>query len=151
VSLVFLRKSYLQTTAKQACSNQSSSFYQQRCSQWHQINRILSQRLSQYKNVKVEERRLILCLECLIVIWADSNSKIYATAEKRKQRNCVAQAVFRERRTEYIQQLTSNIKHKTQKLEELQTIYNKISDDCLMLQYRYSFLERILLEKDRKF
>ncbi|KAI9750011.1 MAG: hypothetical protein M4579_006642, partial [Chaenotheca gracillima] len=36
---------------------------------------------------------------------------IYATSEERKQRNRQAQAAFRERRTEYIKQLETTIKH----------------------------------------
>jgi hypothetical protein len=67
--------------------------------------------------------------------------KIYATSEERKQRNRQAQAAFRERRTEYIKQLESTIKHHEETLQNLQNSHRNAADECLML------LERILLEK----
>ncbi|ORY14917.1 hypothetical protein BCR34DRAFT_559690 [Clohesyomyces aquaticus] len=73
--------------------------------------------------------------------------KIYATSEERKQRNRQAQAAFRERRTEYIKQLESTIKHHEEALQNLQNSHRSASDECLMLRYKNSLLERILLEK----
>ncbi len=65
--------------------------------------------------------------------------------EERKQRNREAQATFREHRMKYITQLENDIKRKDQKLSELQ----KAVEDSLMLKYKYSLLERILLEKGK--
>lgn len=75
--------------------------------------------------------------------------KIYATSEERKQRNRQAQAAFRERRTEYIKQLETNIKHQDETLQNLQQSHRAAADECLMLRYKNSLLERILLEKGK--
>ncbi|OQU96605.1 hypothetical protein CLAIMM_02662 [Cladophialophora immunda] len=72
---------------------------------------------------------------------------IYATSEERKQRNRQAQAAFRERRTEYIKQLESTIQHHEETLQNLQQSHRAAADECLMLRYKNSLLERILLEK----
>lgn len=72
---------------------------------------------------------------------------IYATSEERKQRNRQAQAAFRERRTEYIKQLETTIKHHEEKLQNLQQSHRSAADECLMLRYKNSLLERILVEK----
>lgn len=72
---------------------------------------------------------------------------IYATSEERKQRNRQAQAAFRERRTEYIKQLEDAIKIHEQNLHQLQAAHRNAADECLMLRYKNSLLERILLEK----
>lgn len=73
--------------------------------------------------------------------------QIYATSEERKQRNRQAQAAFRERRTEYIKQLENTIKHQDETLQNLQQSHRSAADECLMLRYKNSLLERILLEK----
>ncbi|KAF2722277.1 hypothetical protein K431DRAFT_58621 [Polychaeton citri CBS 116435] len=72
---------------------------------------------------------------------------IYATSEERKQRNRQAQAAFRERRTEYIKQLEATIKQNDETLATLQQSHRSAADECLMLRYKNSLLERILLEK----
>lgn len=72
---------------------------------------------------------------------------IYATSEERKQRNRQAQAAFRERRTEYIKQLEATIKQNEETLGTLQQSHRSAADECLMLRYKNSLLERILLEK----
>lgn len=74
-------------------------------------------------------------------------NKIYATSEERKQRNRQAQAAFRERRTEYIKQLEQTIKLHEETLQNLQQSHRSAADECLMLRYKNSLLERILLEK----
>ncbi|KAL8808392.1 MAG: hypothetical protein Q9200_004306 [Gallowayella weberi] len=74
---------------------------------------------------------------------------IYATSEERKQRNRQAQAAFRERRTEYIKQLETTIKQHEESLQSLQQSHRHAADECLMLRYKNSLLERILLEKGR--
>ncbi|MCJ1337859.1 hypothetical protein MMC09_003143 [Bachmanniomyces sp. S44760] len=72
---------------------------------------------------------------------------IYATSEERKQRNRQAQAAFRERRTEYIKQLETTIRHQEETVQKLQQSHRSAADECLMLRYKNSLLERILLEK----
>ena len=74
-------------------------------------------------------------------------TKIYATSEERKQRNRQAQAAFRERRTEYIKQLENTIKIHEDTLQNLQQSHRQAADECLMLRYKNSLLERVLLEK----
>jgi hypothetical protein len=73
--------------------------------------------------------------------------QIYATSEERKQRNRQAQAAFRERRTEYIKHLEATIKNHEETLANLQQSHRSAADECLMLRYKNSLLERILLEK----
>ncbi|KAG5927116.1 hypothetical protein E4U42_002565 [Claviceps africana] len=72
---------------------------------------------------------------------------IYATSEERKQRNRQAQAAFRERRTEYIKQLEETIRIHESNLRNLQSAHRNAADECLMLRYKNSLLERVLLEK----
>ncbi|KAI8951673.1 hypothetical protein F4801DRAFT_600978 [Xylaria longipes] len=72
---------------------------------------------------------------------------IYATSEERKQRNRQAQAAFRERRTEYIKQLEDTIRVHESNLTNLQAAHRSAAEECLMLRYKNSLLERILLEK----
>jgi hypothetical protein len=74
---------------------------------------------------------------------------IYATSEERKQRNRQAQAAFRERRTEYIKQLEETIRVHESNLHSLQAAHRNAADECLMLRYKNSLLERILLEKGK--
>ncbi|GKT53380.1 BZIP transcription factor [Colletotrichum tofieldiae] len=68
---------------------------------------------------------------------------IYATSEERKQRNRQAQAAFRERRTEYIKQLEEAIRVHESNLHNLQAAHRTAADECLMLRYKNSLLERI--------
>ncbi|KAJ9651989.1 hypothetical protein H2198_008768 [Neophaeococcomyces mojaviensis] len=75
---------------------------------------------------------------------------IYATSEERKQRNRQAQAAFRERRTEYIKQLETTIQQHEETLASLQQSHRTAADECLMLRYKNSLLERILLEKGKR-
>lgn len=78
------------------------------------------------------------------------NVQIYATSEERKQRNRQAQAAFRERRTEYIKQLEETIRVHESNLNNLQAAHRSAADECLMLRYKNSLLERILLEKGQR-
>ena len=80
-------------------------------------------------------------------VLTSNRQKIYATSEERKQRNRQAQAAFRERRTEYIKQLEQTIKLHEETLQNLQQSHRSAADECLMLRYKNSLLERILLEK----
>ncbi|KAF3933293.1 hypothetical protein ABW20_dc0101783 [Dactylellina cionopaga] len=72
---------------------------------------------------------------------------VYATQEERKMRNRAAQAAFRERRTEYIKHLEATIKQQEETLTTLQQSSRSAADEVLMLRYKNSLLERILLEK----
>ncbi|KAI5793439.1 hypothetical protein FPQ18DRAFT_332163 [Pyronema domesticum] len=72
---------------------------------------------------------------------------VYATQEERKMRNRAAQAAFRERRTEYIKHLELTIKHHEEQLAQLQNSSRSAADEVLMLRYKNSLLERILMEK----
>jgi hypothetical protein len=81
------------------------------------------------------------------VVYIDRIRQIYATSEERKQRNRQAQAAFRERRTEYIKQLETTIQRHEETLQTLQQSHRNAADECLMLRYKNSLLERILLEK----
>ena len=94
-------------------------------------------------------RKPVCTLPCMIYLpaYTDDGEKIYATSEERKQRNRQAQAAFRERRTEYIKQLEETIRVHETNLHNLQTAHRSAADECLMLRYKNSLLERILLEK----
>lgn len=69
------------------------------------------------------------------------------TLEARRQRNRDAQAAFRERRTEYIKELEDKVKVYSEKLQNLEAERSNTADDRLMLRYKNSLLERILLHK----
>lgn len=69
------------------------------------------------------------------------------TAEARRQRNRDAQAAFRERRTEYIKELEETVKIYGDKICSLETTRARVADERLMLSYKNSLLERILLHK----
>lgn len=62
-------------------------------------------------------------------------------------RNRAAQAAFRERRTEYIKHLEATIKRHEEQLTSLQQSSRNAAEEVLMLRYKTSLLERILLEK----
>lgn len=83
----------------------------------------------------------------LVLTRASLSDQIYATSEERKQRNRQAQAAFRERRTEYIKQLEETIRVHESNLHNLQAAHRTAAEECLMLRYKNSLLERILLEK----
>jgi len=85
-----------------------------------------------------------LSIDLILILF-----KIYATSEERKQRNRQAQAAFRERRTEYIKQLEATFKQNEDTLGTLQQSHRSAADECLMLRYKNSLLERILLEKGK--
>ena len=69
------------------------------------------------------------------------------TEEARKQRNRDAQAAFRERRIEYIKELEERVKAYSVRLRALESKRTDSADECLMLRYKNSLLERILLHK----
>ncbi|KAK3366377.1 hypothetical protein B0H63DRAFT_536302 [Podospora didyma] len=71
----------------------------------------------------------------------------FSQSDEGKQRNRQAQAAFRERRTVYIKQLEEAIRTHEQNLVNLQAAHRHAADECLMLRYKNSLLERILLEK----
>jgi predicted NodU family carbamoyl transferase len=101
--------------------------------------------LEDNKRGKVEESQYVTQRSMVLVVT--NATKIYATSEERKQRNRQAQAAFRERRTEYIKQLEETIRVHETNLHNLQTAHRSAADECLMLRYKNSLLERILLEK----
>ena len=112
----------------------------------------LDEHTSIAENVQVQKRkggRKPVCrrVRSVPIVAVLTVGKIYATSEERKQRNRQAQAAFRERRTEYIKQLETNIKHQDETLQNLQQSHRAAADECLMLRYKNSLLERILLEK----
>ena len=69
------------------------------------------------------------------------------TEEARKQRNRDAQAAFRERRIEYIKELEEKVKAYSARLRALEAKRTEGADECLMLRYKNSLLERILVHK----
>jgi hypothetical protein len=69
------------------------------------------------------------------------------TEAARKQRNRDAQAAFRERRIEYIKELEERVKAYSTRLRAMEAARTNSADECLMLRYKNSLLERILLHK----
>ena len=67
--------------------------------------------------------------------------------EVRKQRNRQAQAAFRGRRTEYIKELENIIQAHKLRFRQMQTAHQESTDECWMLRYKNSLLERVLFEK----
>jgi bZIP transcription factor len=113
-----------------------------------QISDLRRKMLFWYRKEKADENQYVTCSHsCIVETKVDVGVQIYATSEERKQRNRQAQAAFRERRTEYIKQLENTIKHHEDSLQSLQQSHRSAADECLMLRYKNSLLERILLEK----
>lgn len=110
------------------------------------MTHILFKRLPRSRSGKGVESRYVI-REQSDLRYLTPIIQIYATSEERKQRNRQAQAAFRERRTEYIKQLETTIKHHEETLQSLQQSHRSAADECLMLRYKNSLLERILLEK----
>ena len=81
------------------------------------------------------------CVNQLTCVQISTNS------EECKARNRTAQAAFRERRTAYIEQLETTRTQLEEKVENLQRSHRSVADECLILRYKNSLLERILLEK----
>ncbi|KAE9364122.1 hypothetical protein N431DRAFT_549780 [Stipitochalara longipes BDJ] len=73
--------------------------------------------------------------------------KAMYTEEARKQRNRDAQAAFRERRIEYIKELEERVTAYSARLRALESKRTDSADECLMLRYKNSLLEKILLHK----
>lgn len=69
------------------------------------------------------------------------------TNEERKQRNRQAQAAFRQRQVDYIKRLEQKVWHYEETLLSLQQSHQRVTDECAMLRYKNSLLERTLLEK----
>lgn len=88
---------------------------------------------------------------CPLILKPQTDKKKWQqfTAEARRQRNRDAQAAFRERRTEYIKELEAKVDDYTQKLRSMEGESRINADDRLMLRYKNSLLERILLHKGR--
>jgi len=84
----------------------------------------------------------------LSYVYTEATKK--SPAEQRKQRNRQAQAAFRERRTEYIKELEEEASTHKAEIKRLEEARSQAVDECLMLRYKNSLLERILLEKGRK-
>ncbi|KAI9702757.1 MAG: hypothetical protein M1836_007971 [Candelina mexicana] len=72
---------------------------------------------------------------------------MYITSEERKQRNRQAQAAFRGRRTEYIKELETAVEHLEDTLQSSDQSRRSTVDECLLLRYQNSLLERILVER----
>jgi hypothetical protein len=72
--------------------------------------------------------------------------QIYTSLEQKKQRNRDSQAAFRERRREYISELEKIVQEQKEKLQVSEAAQISSKDECLMLKYKNSLLERILLE-----
>lgn len=122
----------------------------------NQMSKALYKKAPKCRNEKVEGNRYERRENCSksdrkvsTVSLTVINLQIYATSEERKQRNRQAQAAFRERRTEYIKQLETTIKHHEDTLQNLQQSHRSAADECLMLRYKNSLLERILVEKGK--
>jgi hypothetical protein len=88
-----------------------------------------------------------VCLYSFCLVMSLTILQIYATSQERKQRNRQAQAAFRERRTEYIKQLEDTIGIHEVNLRNVYSARERAVEECIMLRYKNSLLERILLEK----
>jgi hypothetical protein len=69
------------------------------------------------------------------------------TEERRRQLNRRAQKAFRERRTEHMAQLEVSIEHMKKELHISQVARSSAIEELMMVKYKNSLLERLLLEK----
>ncbi|KAK0114482.1 hypothetical protein ONS95_013973 [Cadophora gregata] len=72
---------------------------------------------------------------------------MFPSAEEKKQRNRDSQAAFRERRKEHISELENIVQEQKEKLQELKNAQASAKEEVLILKYKNSLLERILLEQ----
>ncbi|KAI9052445.1 hypothetical protein LZ554_003790 [Drepanopeziza brunnea f. sp. 'monogermtubi'] len=72
---------------------------------------------------------------------------MFPSAEEKKQRNRDSQAAFRERRKEHIAELEQIVQDQKEKLQESQRAQASAKEEVLVLKYKNSLLERILLEQ----
>ncbi|EKD15042.1 bZIP transcription factor (MeaB) [Drepanopeziza brunnea f. sp. 'multigermtubi' MB_m1] len=72
---------------------------------------------------------------------------MFPSAEEKKQRNRDSQAAFRERRKEHIAELEQVVQDQKEKLQESQRAQASAKEEVLVLKYKNSLLERILLEQ----
>lgn len=76
--------------------------------------------------------------------------KMYKTLEARKQKNREAQVSYKNRQTAYVKDLEESNEHVGKEIRDLQRIYAATREECLMLRYKNSLLERILFEKGKE-
>ncbi|KAI4093046.1 MAG: hypothetical protein LQ339_007769 [Xanthoria mediterranea] len=69
------------------------------------------------------------------------------TLEARKQKNREAQASYKIRQRAYVKDLESSDEHVGKEIQDLQQIHAATREECLLLRYKNSLLERILFEK----
>jgi len=72
---------------------------------------------------------------------------MFPSAEEKKQRNRDSQAAFRERRKEHISELENIVQEQKEKLQESKNAQASAKEEVLILKYKNSLLERILLEQ----
>lgn len=86
----------------------------------------------------------------LLSACANEHSKKYASVEERKQRNREAQADFRNRRTQHIKDLEATSDRHCKEIEDMgQKNWQAVVEECVMLRYRSSLLERMLAENGK--
>ncbi|KAI4264616.1 MAG: hypothetical protein L6R42_000278 [Xanthoria sp. 1 TBL-2021] len=72
------------------------------------------------------------------------------TLEARKQKNREAQASYKIRRRAYVKDLESSDEHVGKEIRDLQQIHAATTEECLLLRYKNSLLERMLFEKGKE-
>ena len=76
-----------------------------------------------------------------------NGKQMFPSAEEKKQRNRDSQAAFRERRKEHISELENIVQEQKEKLQESKNAQASAKEEVLILKYKNSLLERILLEQ----
>ncbi|CZT08384.1 uncharacterized protein RCO7_08232 [Rhynchosporium graminicola] len=72
---------------------------------------------------------------------------LFPSAEEKKQRNRDSQAAFRSRRKEHITELENIVQEQKEEIQESKNAHAGAKEEVLILKYKNSLLERILLEQ----
>lgn len=75
---------------------------------------------------------------------------MYKTLEARKQKNREAQVSYKNRQSAYVKNLEDSNEHIGKEIRNLQQIHAATREECLLLRYKNSLLERILFEKGKE-
>lgn len=76
-----------------------------------------------------------------------ANMFIQKAEERRRQLNRRAQKAFRERRTEHMAHLEMSMEHMDRELRSCHAARTSAVEELLMVKYKNSLLERLLMEK----
>jgi hypothetical protein len=86
-------------------------------------------------------------VRCAWLPYQPGTDSPQTSQDTKQQRNRQAQKAFRERRTERLAHLELSMENMTKEMESLQRARSDALEELMMVKYKNSLLERLLLEK----